>query len=444
MLPAPLNSTPVTTLTAEQLQSMLGSTAQVVIAQAQAQGVSPDRIAQLRTQLSGLMSQAQGMVAQQGGSVQVPTASLSALASNLPVQGTPTMTAQGLLDLPNVPSFLSAGGLDNVIDYLIDGLGNVIGAIPFIGPALSTIVKNVGGSLKAFLVNNALAAGVVQALTQAGGYYAKLQNLNAMADTNRLLGLGTQWASDRLNGFLVENTHATSRAGSDLAKTPDIRQGAEQAKSGIAQDLAADFGLLQNDGYKDVTGYSKYSNPLTATGELSSLLSRAVAARDAQKAVDTTAQSLTAVSAGDDIVKHGTDTATALLNQGEIATAGVASETTALGINKMLVTTMVAGNNAASDNAQAILAMLRQSMQVSDANVAATSELIAQNIRERRETAQALNSTISRMQADNLSAATSTRAAINSIGALAGISTIDPTAHPLPGPHGEGPMISFK
>jgi len=443
-------SEPMTTINAQQLQAMLGATMNTVVAQARAQGVSEAKIAQLQAQLGGMMQQATALVQQGGdGGVQVPTRALQALSMNMQqglsgggmsAQG---MTAQdGLGDLlPSVPSFLN-GGLDSIVDYLIDGLSTVISAIPFIGPPLAKIVSSVGASLKSFLINNALAGIVGDALSQALSYYKQVQDLLGMADINTLLGSGSNLVADRLNGFLKNNTALPNGAVAGGQTDPkQITAAVNTATNGVADGVASDLKTLDNDPYFDTTGYSKYTNPNTASTEISSMLTRMQAGQAQAGLINTTGQSLQAIAVADQIAGQSADRVGSVQTQGEIAKAGVAQATSELGATQMQSNLIIQGNNLNAMNAAATHQLLKQQIMQGDANLQATTALVQKNVDDARAAAEEMNRIQKETQQGNIAAANQAAASIASVANISVLGKLDATAHPLPGPYGEAPFF---
>lgn len=222
--------------------------------QARAQGVPEVQITQLEAQLGGLMSGATTLVQQQSpsGSVQVPTQALQAMTGALQLGA--GMQAQQL-GLPELPGFLGDGGMDTLIDYLINGLATAVSMIPVIGGPLATIIKQVAGSLKAFLISNARAGGVVNALAQALEYYKVLEEIMGYADLDRLLGMGEAAVADRLTSLLG------GAGGTRLTVNPtapaDIAAAVEEAQESTLAGLKGIYGRFENDPYMQATGVTR-------------------------------------------------------------------------------------------------------------------------------------------------------------------------------------------
>lgn len=440
--------TQMTTISGAELNRMLDATTQTVILQARAQGASESDIAQLQQRLSGLLGQASQLVQGQSasGQIQIPTQALTLLGSNgglsasqiggMQAQG---FTAQDFPGLPALPGFLGDGGLDTLIDYLISGLSTAVSMIPVIGPPLSTIIKQVAGSLKSFLINNALAGGVNNALSQAQQYYQQLQTLLGYADLNKLLGLGTKEVSNRLNSAL--GSYGATNVTANPNDPKEIQAAVEQAAQSTGAGYQAELSQMSKDPYMAATGYSKYTNPLTALGEMASMVGHYEAAELTNKNVRATGQSLTAQAVGDKIVEDSAKNVQTAMLQGQIARTGVASATTTLGAMTIQTGLMEQANNTNAMNAAAITAMLKQNLSAQDANMQVTSALLDNVIKERRENAAATQAAMKRMQESNITAAQQAAASVASLSNLSSLGTLDASAHPLPAPYGEQPFL---
>lgn len=447
----------MTTIKASELQAILNATTQTVILQARAQGVPEAQITQLESRMGGLMKQATAVV-QQGapnGDIQIPTQALQALTLNGTGQGMQAqgagMQASGLFDflgglfggggisLPGVPNFLGDGGLDTLIDYLINGLGQAISMIPVVGPPLAEILKQVGGSLKSFLINNALAGGVVNAISQAQQFMNELNKMLGYTDLNKLLGTGTNMVGDRLNAALG------SYGGSVVLKDPSdptqIQGAVEDATQSTLDGLKDVYQTFENDPYKDATGVSKYTNPLTAVNEMAAMVGHYQAAELTNKGVRAAGQSLTAAAVGDEIVAGAAKNVQTATQQGNLARSGVSSATTTLGAMTIQTGLMAEANNLNAMNASAITAMLRQNLAAQDANTQVTQALLDNVIKERRENAAVAQQQMKRLQESNITTAQTAAASIASLGELGSLGTIDAAAHPMPGPYGEDPFL---
>lgn len=455
----PQSQPAMTTIKASELQAILGATTQTVLMQARAQGIPDAQITQLETQMSGLMRQAAAVV-QQGtpsGEIQIPTQALQAMTMNMGGPGMQaqatggTMQAQGLFDfigglfggggisLPGVPSFLGDGGMDTIIDYLINGLGQAIAMIPVVGPPLAEILKQVGGSLKSFLINNALAGGVVNALTQAQQFMDELNKMLGYADLNKLLGMGTNMVGDRLNAALGD--YGGSVVLSDPSDPTQIQAAVEDATQSTLDGLKGVYDNFDNDPYLDATGVSKYTNPMAAVTEMAAMVGHYQAADLTNKGVRAAGQSLTAQAVGDEIVESAAKSVQTAAQQGAIARTGVASATTTLGAMTIQTGLMAEANNLNAMNAAAVTNMLRQNLAAQDANTQVTQALLENVIKERRENAAVAQQQMKRLQESNISAAQAAAASVASLGELGNLGTIDPTLHPLPGPYGEEPFL---
>lgn len=443
-------------ITGRELTAMLDATTRTVIQTARAQGVSEADIQRLQGRLSTLSAQA-ATIAQQSpnGTLEIPRQALNMLAVNVPGGATgagmsaqSAMQQQGLFDflgdlfggggisLPGVPSFLGDGGLDTIIDYLINGLATAISMIPVVGGPLSEIIKGVGGSLKEFLINNALAGGVVNALTQAQQWYKQLQDILGYTDVNKLLGVGTKAVSDRLN-TMISGYGGTASVTGGQTTAQQIATAVDKAQDGTVDAYQADVAQMSNDPYKDLTGYSKYTNPMTATAEISALTERIYSAKLNNASIRATGASLTAQAAAEEISGKTAENVGTVMTQGQIARTGAASATTTLGAMTIQTGLMAEANNLNAMNAAAITAMLKQVVASQDANQQATSAIVDNIVRERQESATIAQAQMKEVQDSSIEAAQAAAASVASLKNLSKLTVVNAEELPMPGPYGE-------
>lgn len=440
----PASPTQMTTISASQLQAMLDATKTTVISQARAQGIPESQIAQLESQLGGLMTQASSLV-QEGspdGSVQIPTQALQALAMNMQqAAGGSGMSAQGMsaqgLSLPSMPSFLGDGGLDTIINYLINGLATAVSMIPVVGPPLAEILKQIGGSMASFLINNGLADGVMEAINGAQQYWNQLQQILGMADLNKLLGAGTDYVSNRLNGVL-----GGGGVTADPTTPAGIQTAVEQAKDSGLKGLQATYStMLNNDPYQEMTGVSKYVNPLTAVGQMTNLMGQLHATRLTNKSLDATGASLTSLAVSDEIIKTSTDNVNTAMTQSTMAKTGVASATTALGAMKIQTGLLGQMNNLNAMNASLIVQSLKQVVASTDANTQVSTAMLEDVIQKRKENAAIASQQTKRLEDSNIQTANQAAGSVSSLRHMTKLSTLSASEFPMVAPYGEEPFL---
>lgn len=438
------------TVTPAQLDAMLNGTVQAVMAQAQASGATPEQLAQVQQQLQGALTQARSAVQAQGsGNLQVPAQMLQMLGTNAPqVAGAVAqgqgMQAQGLFDflgpisgisIPQLPGFLGDGGMDSIMQYFINGLAQAVAMIPVIGPPLSEALKTIGNSILTTILNNELARTVLGVFNDYQAFADQINKILGMADLNKLLGAGQKEVQSRLSTYLQQYTNRFVPAGQTQAQ--QIQSAVEAASDANAEGMRHEFELMQNDSYEQLTGYSKYTNPLTATTEVSSILTKFQAGKWRQNAIKSTGQSLTAMAVGDEVLDATKGNVQKTIVQGQAARMGAQTATTTLGAMKTMIGLQAEANTINALSAQQVTAMLKQVMVSQDANLQATNTLVDQIVQDRIASAQAAQQEMEAAQNSAVEAAQSAAASVSSLQNITRVGVLTPVDHPLPGPYGE-------
>lgn len=427
----------MTTLTPQQLESLVEISSQMVIMQARQQGISEDKIAELQSRLDGMMQQAKQLIAQQSqhGSIQIPTSALQMLTSQGQHTGTQMQAQSEGINLPELPSFLGDGGMDTLIDYLISGLADALTLIPVVGPPLSKIVKGIGVGLREFLVNNALAGEILGNLNGAREYYENLQQILSYTDLNKLLDGGSNLVAGRLNDLLGNYGGKTVMA--DPSNPADIRRAIKEAQKSTLAGLDQVYDRYQKDPYKELTGVSKYSSPMTAVSEVTSMMGHYEAAKLTNKGVRATGDSILAQANGDALVQKTTENVGLAIKHGQTARSGAAKATTALGAMKIQTGLIAEANNLNAMNSAAIVGTMRQVLSAQDATTQVTAALLDQQIKRRKEVAALAQRQSKDLATSNIETATSAAAAVASLQHIGKLGKIDASKHPMPGPYGE-------
>lgn len=430
----------MTTITTEQLKSMIDSTSQVIMMQAKSQRLSEEKTAILQSQLDDMMTRTTQIINQQNsnGAIQVPTASLQALAMNrtpLQAQGT-NMTAQSL---PNLPSFLGDGGMDTLIDYLIGRLADVAKLIPGAGAVLSDIIKGVGKGFRAHFVNNALANGVLGSLNGAREYYKNLQTMMGYTDLNKLLDSGSNQVAGRLNDLLGNYGGQTVIA--NPSKPAEIRRAINEAQESTLTGLNKVYDYYKQDPYAKMTGANKYTSPITAVSEVTSMMGHYEAARLTNKGIRATGESMLAQANGDALVEKSKENVGLAMKHGTTARAGASQATTTLGAMKIQTGLMAEANNLNAMNSAAIVATMRQMLAAQDATTQVTTALLDQQIKKRKELAALAQYQSQELHHSNINTATSAATSIASLRNISTLSKLDASEHPMPGPYGEDAFL---
>lgn len=439
----PAQQPAMTTLTAGQLKSMIESTSQILIMQAKSQGLPEEKIAVLQNQLDDMKAQTTQVIEQQSsnGSIQVPTASLQALSmnglSNSQLQAhSTTIAAQSL---PGLPSFLGDGGMDTLIDYLLARLADVVNAIPIAGPMLSPIIKSVGQGFRAHLVNNALAGEILGNLNGAREYYKNLQEMMGYTDLNKLLDNGSNLVAGRLNDLLGNYGGKTVIA--DPNQPAEIRRAINEAQESTLTGLNKVYDYYKQDPYSKMTGVNKYTSPLTAVSEVTSMMGHYEAARMTNKGIRATGESMLAQANGDALVKKSKENVSLAMKHGTTARTGVSQATTTLGAMKIQTGLMAEANNLNAMNSAAIVSTMRQMLAVQDATTQVTTALLDQQIKKRKELAALAQYQTKELSHSNINTATSAAASVASLRDISTLSKLDSSKHPMPGPYGEDSFL---
>lgn len=443
----PIQQSEMTTITTEQLKSIIDSTSQVVLMQAKNQGLSKEKTAILQNQLDDMMTHTTQMMNQQNlnGSIQVPTASLQALSMNntsnhqFQSQSSIINAQQSVPRLPSIPNFLGDGGMDTLIDYLLNGVATFIQTIPVAGPPIAQMIRTVGGTLRQHFVNNALAEGVLGNLNGAREYYKNLQTMMGYTDLNKLLDSGSNLVAGRLNDLLGSYGGKTVIA--NPSKPAEIRRAINEAQESTLTGLNKVYDYYKQDPYSTMTDANKYTSPITAVSEVTSMMGHYEAARLTNKGIRATGESILAQANGDALVEKSKENVGLAMKHGTIARAGTSQATTTLGAMKIQTGLMAEANNLNAMNSAAIVATMRQMLAAQDATTQVTTALLDQQIKKRKELAALAQYQSKELHHSNINTATSAATSIASLHNISILSKLDASKHPMPGPYGEDAFL---